>query len=84
MRVQRSAMAEAKTAIKRGSIHPGNDIKPRYLQGSMYTTKAVRNSKRSSGGAKKLGKKKITALKSAVPIDKNGYTIGGWSEPRDV
>ena len=72
-------MAEAKTASKKGVVHAGNDVKLRYLQGSMYTTRAVRNSKRSSGGAKKIGKKKLTQLKSAVSIDKRGFTIGGWS-----
>lgn len=85
MSARRSAMAEAKTAIKRGGIKPGNDVLPRYLQGSQYTTRAMRYSRGGSGGAKKMGKKKVTQLKSSVAIDKEGYTIGGWSnEQRDV
>ena len=68
----------AKIAIKKGKIQPGDDVLPRYLAGSTYSNRVLRN-KRSTGGVKKRGKKKIDRLSTAVAIDKHGYTIGGWS-----
>jgi hypothetical protein len=71
-------MAEAKTGLRKQGITPGDDVLPRYLQGSMYTTRVLRH-KASSGGAKKLGSSKRVALKSSVATDRKGYTVGGWS-----
>lgn len=73
-------MVEAKTAIKKGRASPGDDVLPRYLQGSMYTTREERNKRRSSGGSKKLGKKKLSKSLATVKTDKKGYTVGGWSD----
>jgi hypothetical protein len=72
-------MAEAKTAIKGRKIQPGNDILPRYLQGSMYTTRAMRRANKGAGKTSKRGKKKLSQMTSSVPIDKHGFTVGGWS-----
>ena len=54
-------MADAKTALK-NKIKAPRDVLPRYLQGSMYTTRVMRRS--NPGGGKKtgLGKQKISCI----------------------
>ena len=66
-------MPEAKTGIKKGRISPGDDVLPRYLQGSMYSTRAVRKSRAGSSGGSKLGKKKTQQLRV------EGYDEKGWA-----
>ena len=77
-------MAEAKTAIKKGSISAGRDVLPRYLQGGQYSTRAMRRGSAGGGSGKKLGKRKLSQLKPSTPIDKHGFTIGGWNETLPV
>ena len=65
-------MTTAKTGLRKHTISPGNDVLPRYLQGSMYTTRAVRKSRAGSSGGSKLGK----AKKNRIQIE--GYDDKGW------
>lgn len=71
-------MTETKTVVKRGAIQPGNDVNLRYLQGSVYSTPAMKNTRRSSGGVKKRGKKKNQVLHT--PFTK-GCDSKGWVLP---
>ena len=66
-------MSEAKTGLRKQKISPGDDVLPRYLQGSLYTTRAIRRSRAGSSGGSKLGKAKQQRVKV------EGYDEKGWA-----
>lgn len=59
--------------------HPSRDVLLRYLQGSMYATPTMRHARRSSGGAKKIGKKKNQVIHTPFTqgCDSKGWYHGG-------
>ena len=63
---------DAKSGLRKQKISPGDDVLPRYLQGSLYTTRAVRKSRAGSSGGSKLGKKTTQQLRV------EGYDEKGW------